>query len=98
MNMPTFNWNKEKSRKLKKMRGVSFEDVLPILEAHGEIGIINNKGKYNHQRIFIIEIKNYIYTVPFVENNNEAFLKTIIPSRKETKKYLKERGNNHEKI
>jgi len=46
------------------------------------------------QKMFIVEINNYAYLVPFVENEKEIFLKTIIPSRKATKEYLK--GKDHE--
>jgi hypothetical protein len=47
-----------------------------------------NQEKYKGQKIFIINIDNYAYLVPFVESEQEIFLKTIIPSRKATKKYL----------
>lgn len=47
-----------------------------------------NQEKYAHQSVFIVEINNYAYVVPYIENNDEVFLKTIIPSRKMTKKYL----------
>ncbi len=46
-----------------------------------------NKEKYPKQKIFILEITEYICYVPFVENDEEIFLKTIIPSRKLNKKY-----------
>jgi hypothetical protein len=38
--------------------------------------------------MLIIEFKNYAFLVPFVESDDEIFLKTIIPSRKATRKYL----------
>ncbi|MHB8280998.1 MAG: toxin, partial [Candidatus Humimicrobiaceae bacterium] len=50
-----------------------------------------NQEKYVGQKIYIIEIDNYAYLVPFVETKNEIFLKTIIPSRKAAKKYLEVR-------
>ena len=34
-------------------------------------------------------IENYVYLVPYVEKNDEIFLKTIIPSRKATNKYVR---------
>jgi hypothetical protein len=49
-----------------------------------------NQEKYPNQRIFIVEINHYVYLVPFVENDQEFFLKTVIPSRKMTKQYLGE--------
>ena len=49
-----------------------------------------NPEKYSNQRIFVLEIDEYVYLVPYVEDKNEIFLKTIIPSRKATKQYLGE--------
>ena len=50
-----------------------------------------NKDKYPNQEIMVFEIEEYIYLVPYVESKDEIFLKTIIPSRKETKKYKRKR-------
>ena len=88
--MITYNWDKEKSLLLKKTRGISFEQIIIHIEQGDLVDIIKhpNGEKYNHQKILIINIDNYIYAIPFVENQNERFLKTIIPSRKFTKKYL----------
>jgi len=47
-----------------------------------------NQEKYGGQRIFVVEVNEYVDLVPFVEDDPEVFLKTIIPSRKATKKYL----------
>ena len=44
--------------------------------------------KYPNQRMFVVKVENYVYLVPFVETDSGVFLKTIIPSRKATKKYL----------
>jgi len=33
-------------------------------------------------------INDYAYLVPFVESEEEIFLKTVIPSRKATKEYV----------
>lgn len=88
--MMTYNWDKEKSLLLKETRGISFEQIVIHIEQDNLVDIIEhpNGEKYNHQKILIINIDNYIYAVPFVENQNERFLKTIIPSKKFTKKYL----------
>jgi len=84
------SWNKEKNIKLKQERGIGFEDVLLQINNGEVLDIIDNpnKQKYPNQRIFILEINEYICYVPFVENENEVFLKTIIPSRKFKKEYL----------
>ena len=88
--MKYFDWSKEKNELLKIKRGVSFEDVLISLEVDGLIKITNhpNQKKYSGQKIFILVINNYVYMVPFVEDKEKVFLKTIFPSRKATKKYL----------
>ncbi len=91
--MKIFDWDKEKNEWLKKERKISFEIVLEKISNNKIIDILHhsNKEKYFHQKLFIIEHENYIYTVPFVEDEGKIFLKTIIPSRKLTKQYLKEK-------
>ncbi len=83
-----FQWDKEKNQKLIKERGISFEAVVLQIEAGQVLSIIQGRGKYKHQGQFVIEINNYIYVVPFVEDSERVFLKTIIPSRKLTKRFL----------
>lgn len=89
-NMKPINWNSEKNRKLIRERGISFEDVVFCLQSDGLLddGSHPNKAKYPHQRLFIVAIDEYAYLVPYVENDEEIFLKTIIPSRKATKQYF----------
>lgn len=88
--MKYFDWNKEKNKILKDTRGVSFEDVISAIEQ----GKLKNRmrhpnvDRYPNQFIFYVEIKNYIYAVPFVEDDIVIFLKTIYPDRNATKKYL----------
>jgi hypothetical protein len=53
-----------------------------------------NPDKYNRQKIYVIEINNYVYLVPFVDLNDERFLKTIFPSRKYSKVYLSREKTN----
>lgn len=83
----------EKNELLKKERGIGFEDVILSLENGDLLDDIShpNKEKYPNQDIFIlfIRIKDYVSLVPYVETDDEIFLKTIIPSRKMNKKYLK---------
>jgi hypothetical protein len=85
----------EKNERLKAERGVCFEDVILSIE-NGDLldDLVHpNREKYPNQNIFIIliRIKDYVYIVPYVESDDEIFLKTIIPSRKMNKKYMKER-------
>ncbi len=88
--MKTFNWNDEKNKILRESRNVSFEDVLFCIKNGQIIDILENpkQDKYPGQKYFILNINDYVYYVPFVENEKEIFLKTIIPSRKYTKIYL----------
>ena len=88
--MKVFDWNNEKNQLLKTERGIGFEDVIVALKEGRLLDILEHSGKkkYPGQKIYIIEIERYAYIVPFVENDQSIFFKTIIPSRKATKKYL----------
>lgn len=85
-------WDPEKSKWLKAKRGVSFEDIKEIIESEGSLDTVPNKLKYRNQKIFVVNVKGYIYFVPFVEDSEKVFLKTLYPNRKATKKYLVERN------
>jgi len=89
--MKYISWNKEKNEQLKKERNISFEIVSYLIETKQVLDIIKhpNEDKYSNQRIFVVLYNNYVYLVPFVEDEVQIFLKTIIPSRKATKKYFK---------
>jgi uncharacterized DUF497 family protein len=84
------DWNATKNEFLKAERGISFEEALDALFEGGLIDVVSHPGpaKYSHQRIMILNISEYVYLVPFVEDEEKVFLKTIIPSRKATKRYL----------
>jgi uncharacterized DUF497 family protein len=87
--MKPYNWNIEKNNWLKGNRGISFEEVLLAIAQNliKEVYEHPNQDKYPGQKIYEIEINNYIYLVPYIESEDELFLKTIIPSRKATKKH-----------
>jgi uncharacterized DUF497 family protein len=88
--MKYFSWNIKKNQQLIAEHDISFEEVVFYIEKSQLLDIVEhlNQERFSGQRIFIIEINNYAYLVPFVESEKEVFLKTIIPSRKATKKYL----------
>jgi len=88
--MAHFAWNTEKNAKLIDTRGISFERVIYHIERDGLLDVINhpNQSKYPKQKMFIVNVCNYAFLVPFVENDSEIFPKTVIPSRKATKQYL----------
>lgn len=88
--MKYFDWNEEKNKLLKIERDISFEEVLIAIESGNLLEIVEHpkKQKYPNQKILVVNINNYGYLVPFVEDKEKIFLKTIIPSRQATKKYL----------
>ncbi len=88
--MEIFKWDTEKNELLAKERGITFEEVVQRIASGAKIIETDhpNKKKYPNQKILIIDIDGYAYLVPCVVKNNEYFLKTIIPSRKATKRYL----------
>jgi len=85
-----FTWDPEKNAKLKAQRGVSFDEIVFHIERGDVLDILEhpNQDRYGGQRIFVVNVGDYAYLIPFVETENEVVLKTIIPSRKATKKYL----------
>ncbi len=89
--MKHFAWSFEKNLELIEKRKISFERVVSHIEKQGYLEIIHhpNPDKYPGQKMFILNIENYAYLVPFIESEKQIFLKTIIPGRKATKKYIK---------
>lgn len=89
--MKYFSWNTEKNEKLRRERNISFEEVVFHIQRGDLLDIVEhpNQEKYRGQRIFVVNSGNYIYLVPSTETEDEIFLKTIIPNRKATKKYLR---------
>jgi len=92
--MKLFNWDRGKNQTLISNRGISFEDILFAIDNNKLMDDFPhpNRKKYPNQRIMMVDIGNYVYAVPYVENEKEIFLKTIIPSRKATKEYLGEKN------
>ncbi len=90
--MKYFTWNPEKNEKLKKERNISFEEVVFHMQNDDEVAVIShlNQSRYPNQKVSVVVIDGYAYLVPFVESETEIFLKTIIPGRKATKKYVGE--------
>jgi len=86
-----FTWAADKNEKLRAGRGISFEEIVFHVD-HGDVLDIlehPNQEKYEGQRVLVVKVEDYVYLVPFVEMENEVVLKTIIPSRKATKRYLR---------
>jgi len=88
--MKYFDWNIEKNKKLKFERDIGFEEIVLAVDNNCVLDIVQHKNtkKYPEQKILIAEVNGYAFLVPFVEDENKIFLKTIIPSRQATKKYI----------
>ena len=87
-----FDWSTAKNRQLVEQRGISFERVVSAVEQGGLLDVLQhpNQDRYPGQSIYVVDIEEYIYLVPFVmEKDGTRFLKTIIPSRKGTRDYLR---------
>jgi uncharacterized DUF497 family protein len=89
--MRYFDWSTDKNERLKEQRDITFEEIVFHILHDGLLDVLEhpNKEQYPGQRIFVVDVEGYVYLVPFVETEESVFLKTIIPSRKMTKKYLK---------
>ncbi len=88
--MPQYDWSPEKNEVLKRERGLAFEDIVFHIDRGGLLDTIEhpNQERYPGQRILIVNVEGYACLVPFIEQDDVIFLKTIIPSRKMTKLYL----------
>jgi len=88
--MKPFRWSPEKNKTLRTSRGVSFESIVVAIEAGGLLDILAhpNQAKYPRQRVLVVACDNYVYLVPFIDEEDYFFLKTVIPSRKATRDYL----------
>jgi hypothetical protein len=89
--MKPFRWNHEKNEALKIERGISFEVIALAIEADGLLDELRhpNAGKYPNQSVLVVALDGYVYLVPYVEEPDYFFLKTVIPSRKATRDYLR---------
>ena len=90
--MKYFDWDDDKNAKLRKERGIGFEDVVFHIERGDVLDILDhpNPERYAGQRIFVVRREDYVYLVPFVEDEDTVFLKTVMPGRTATKQYLGE--------
>ena len=91
--MSFFDWNAQKNRLLARERALTFERVVLAIAEGGLLDVLEhpNQERYGGQRLFVVDVDGYAVLVPFVEDGERVFLKTIVPSRKATKKYLAQR-------
>ena len=89
MDKIVYEWNEEKNILLSREREISFEDVIFALKNDKLLDIILSPT-HEEQKCFVVEMRSYAYIIPYIKvNDTQYFLKTIYPSRKYTKKYLK---------
>jgi hypothetical protein len=88
--MKPFRWGSKKNETLRAERGISFERIVVAVESGGLLDVLAhpNQPKYPKQRVLVVACDSYAYLVPFVEEDDYYFLKTVIPSRKATRDYL----------
>ncbi len=88
--MKPFRWNHDKNEALKIERSISFEEIVLAIEADGLLDKLRHPSpeKYPNQFVFVVALDGYVYLVPYVEEPDYYFLKTVIPSRKATRDYL----------
>lgn len=95
--MKPYRWNPEKNRLLAAERGTTFERIVVAIGDQGLLDVYEhpNRAQYPNQRVLVVACDGYAYLVPYVEDENHLFLKTVIPSRKATRDYLS-RGADEE--
>jgi uncharacterized DUF497 family protein len=92
-----FRWNPPKSEQLRERHGLGFEQIVVAIESGALLATMPhpNLDRYPRQRIMIVRIDDYAFLVPFVEDEDHVFLKTIIPSRKATRDFI-DKGSKDE--
>lgn len=90
--MKPFRWSSDKNQQLGAQRSIYFEAVVVAIETGGLLDVLAhpNPEQYPSQRILVVEVNQYVYLVPYVEDDDYLFLKTIIPSRKATRDHLRQ--------
>ncbi len=96
--MKPFRWSPEKNDRLKSERGISFEEIVLAIEEGGlrDLLIHPNQRRYAGQVVLVVAVRDYVYLVPSVEEEEHYFLKTIIPSRRATRTYSGEKERDEE--
>ncbi len=94
--MKPFRWSPEKNELLKRERGISFEEITVAVEAGTLLEVVPhpNAAKYPRQKVMVVGVAGYAYLVPYVEEEDHFFLKTIIPSRKATRDFISKESDD----
>lgn len=95
----SFRWDDIKNERLKRTRGISFEEVVEVLTREGPLWIEDHRRpeKYAGQKIFAVLISGYVHYIPFLETADLIILKTIYPNRKATKRFNESSARNEKK-
>ena len=96
--MKPFHWSAEKNAQLRQERGIGFEEVTVAVEGGALLDVVAhpNAERYPRQKIMVVAVAGYAYLVPFVEDADHVFLKTIIPSRKATRDFITAKGGEQD--
>jgi hypothetical protein len=88
--MKPFRWSAEKNDVLRRERGMTFEAITVAVEGGHLLDVVAhpNPARYPRQKIMVVDVAGYAHLVPFVEEADHYFLKTIIPSRKATRDFI----------
>ena len=91
-----YYWETAKNEWPIRHRKISFEDIVWAI-AQGRLVdvLISGKERYKGQTQLVVEVKGYAYLIPVAEEGEMIILKTIIPSRKLTRQYLRKGGPSH---
>ena len=94
--MKPFRWSPDKNDLLKAERGISFEEITVAVEAGALLEVVPhpNPKRYLRQKVMVVQVAGYAYLVPFVEEDDHFFLKTIIPSRKATRDFIAQESHD----
>ena len=88
MDLIRLEWDNEKNETLKQTRNICFEDVERAILDDKLLDVIPHfNKKFPHQEIMVVLLNNYVHYVPFVQDDEKIFFKTIVPSRKLNKTY-----------
>ena len=95
-----FTWDDMKNEKLKAERGIGFEEIVFLIGQGHLLDVLEppNQQRYGGQRIFVVQRDDYVYLVPFVEDDTRSALKAIIPSRKASKQYVEKESDDDESL
>ncbi|MBI2891250.1 MAG: BrnT family toxin [Nitrospirae bacterium] len=93
-----FEFDPAKNALLKKERGVSFEEIILLIDEGHLLDVVEhpNKARYPGQRIYVVDVGGYVHLVPFVREGNRITLKTVYPSRKATREYKERKERKHD--